>query len=40
MGLKIGEKSGSCIILCLIVNKKCFIGNVGDSRALLSQNYG
>jgi len=34
------EKSGSCVTICLIVDKKCYIANVGDSRALLCSNRG
>lgn len=34
------EKSGSCAIVLLIVGDRCFTVNVGDSRAVLSQNRG
>lgn len=30
------DKSGSCAIVVLIVGEMCYIGNVGDSRAILS----
>ena len=29
------ETSGSCAVICLIRNGEIYIGNVGDSRALL-----
>jgi len=31
------DKSGSCALLCVIMNKKIYIANVGDSRAIVSQ---
>lgn len=34
------EKSGSCAIVVLIVDDICFIANVGDSRAILSNDKG
>lgn len=34
------DKSGSCIILLLQVDNKCYVANVGDSRAILSSNRG
>lgn len=34
------EKSGSCAIIVLIVNDMCYIANVGDSRAILSNDKG
>ena len=34
------ERSGSCAIVILIVGEICYIGNVGDSRAVLSTNGG
>jgi serine/threonine protein phosphatase PrpC len=34
------DKSGSCAIAVLIVDDMCYIANVGDSRAMLSQNGG
>lgn len=34
------ERSGSCAIVVLIVGEVCFVGNVGDSRALMSSNGG
>jgi len=34
------ENSGSCALILLIVNSKCYVANVGDSRAILSRNNG
>ena len=34
------DKSGSCALILLIVDKKIFVANVGDSRCLLSMNNG
>ena len=34
------DKSGSCAIIILIVDKKVYIANVGDSRCLLSMENG
>ena len=34
------DKSGSCAIIVLIVDKECYIANVGDSRAILSSESG
>ena len=34
------ERSGSCAIVVLIVGEMCYVGNVGDSRALMSQDGG
>jgi serine/threonine protein phosphatase PrpC len=34
------DKSGSCAVVCLIVDGYCFIANVGDSRAVMSVNSG
>ncbi len=32
------DKSGSCAIIAIIIEDNCFIVNLGDSRALLSEN--
>lgn len=40
MALKKGEKSGSCAVITLIIGNKCYVGNLGDSRALVSLNEG
>ena len=34
------EESGSCALVCLILNETAYIANVGDSRAVLSMNKG
>ena len=34
------DKSGSCAVVCLIVDDTCYIANTGDSRASLSMNGG
>jgi protein phosphatase 2C family protein 2/3 len=34
------EKSGSCCLVILIVDKICYIANVGDSRAIASFDCG
>ena len=34
------DKSGSCAIFVLIVENIAYVGNVGDSRAILSKNNG
>lgn len=34
------DRSGSCALVCLIVNDMCYIANVGDSRCLYSYNLG
>ena len=34
------DRSGSCAIVALLVEKKVFIVNVGDSRAIMSSDGG
>ena len=39
-GEKKFDSSGSCAIIILIIENRCFIANVGDSRAILSGKNG
>ena len=34
------DRSGSCAIVVLIVGDMCYVGNVGDSRAIMSVDGG
>ena len=34
------DRSGSCAIVILIVGDICYSANVGDSRAIISENGG
>jgi protein phosphatase PTC2/3 len=34
------EVSGSCAVILLVVDGKAYIGNAGDSRAVMSANFG
>ena len=32
------DKSGSCALVMIIIESDCYIANLGDSRAILSEN--
>lgn len=34
------ERSGSCAIVLLIIESRCYVGNLGDSRAIMSGDNG
>jgi serine/threonine protein phosphatase PrpC len=34
------DKSGSCALVVMIMDDTCYVCNVGDSRAIISQNFG
>lgn len=34
------DRSGSCALVLLIMGDMCYIGNVGDCRAIMSVNGG
>jgi protein phosphatase PTC2/3 len=34
------DRSGSCAVVALIVGDMCYVGNIGDSRAILSADGG
>jgi protein phosphatase 2C family protein 2/3 len=34
------DNSGSCAVVCLLVEEKCYIANLGDSRAIVSYRGG
>lgn len=34
------DKSGSCAICVMIIEDKCYVANVGDSRAIMSAEGG
>lgn len=40
LALQINDRSGSCATICLFVNSRCFVANVGDSRSILSTEKG
>ena len=37
---ELADRSGSCAVVCLIVDNMIYIANVGDSRAVMSSNLG
>ena len=34
------DNSGSCALVCIVVDDVCYIANTGDSRAIISRHYG
>ena len=38
--LEHSDKSGSCALVCLLFDNKIYIANIGDSREIMSMNYG
>ena len=34
------DKSGSCALVTVIADKTVYVANVGDSRAIMSNNFG
>jgi serine/threonine protein phosphatase PrpC len=34
------DRSGSCALVLIIVDEMCYVANLGDSRALVSEQYG
>lgn len=40
MSMSKPDISGSCVLIALLTSESCYLGNVGDSRAILSKNGG
>lgn len=34
------DRSGSCALVLMIIDDTCYVCNLGDSRAIISQNNG
>lgn len=37
---QVKDRSGSCAIILLVTEGTVYVANVGDSRAIISSNYG